>query len=1229
MRGGFSLKKLVGTSHNRLVESLTQRVIRVSGGDHSLSRIVVLEGPSGTGKSRVVRELYRRLRTEFDSDGYWPALDESGSTETRSRDPLPGRKVIGPDTDGFIWPPNALPGFGWWQLHCERMQAGQAIDVTSQARPEIEAHLVPLALAWRRAASVKEKAFGKKDEFTAAARQALYEGGLEAAGQALSAFDIAIPGLGMAASWAVRGYRAVKSRRELKQTVYEEVDLNEDVVERRSSLSREMATLISGVAHPRLPAVVVIEDVHLMSATLGEVLDQLSVFNAAHPVIVVALAWPESREAPVYARWLEDALEQGRAELITMPYLEDSDLAQFVLSYAPNTAPEVATEAVRAYTNPLALEATLGSSVVARAVAANGMALPLHALNAYPLSLEAIYRERFRELPEDIQFALAIAAGAIPETTGLQTWPFIRTIVAEAAERSPAVQLRASHLLENIEITAASGVWLVATGVSDVFREALQAKVAQQYLEQEVLLPAERSSLRGSVVDVLGEWIDSSRDGGLMIEDSDTSLVISRWILELAPHGKELAVLAAAYRVAAELASGYQYRQAIETLDPAMAALSGDPLLSLDRDALGIRAARSHWLARTGRVAEALSEQRELLSDRIRAFGPDDADTLTTQASLGRLLGEAGRVDEAIRELEKLSDHYGRVLGPSASDALITRGLLAYWLADAGRVNEAIAHLQSVLGDQTELLGWSARETLATRSHLASALADSGRWSEALSMLEKLLEDEERTGADVDTRFATRSNRALYLGMLGRTAEAVGEYENLLEESVRFFGPDAPQTLQVRGNLAQTLAKCGQTDEAILRVRALLEDRLRVFGHDAPATLGTRFNLASLLSTAGHWEEAIGTLNKLLPDQQRVLGPDAPDVFLTRGALAQLRADVGQVVDAIADMKALLADQTRVLGPDAPETLVTRRLLAYWLGEAGQVDEAINAIKELLADEERVLGPDSPETLAARNNLAILLGHAGRFSEAVAHSRKVMTDTVRIQGPDSPETLTSRGNLAYFLSGAGQLDEAISEGQSLLRDQQRLLGLNAPATLVTRNNLATVLGRAGRLDEAIAELEMTLADRVSVLGPDAPTTLATRNNLALLLAQGDRLDQAISELERLVEDQVRILGPEAPTTLRARNNLASLLGDAGRVEEAIVSLEALVSDRERILGPDAPDTLQARHNLAHWVGVSGRVGEAIRYYEALLADCERVFGPTAPGTLATRESLGYWRDTEA
>ena len=95
--------------HQNVVDLLLDRLEALRDPDCDLPRVVVLSGPAGSGKTRIVQELYARLRSERE-DTYWPAMGDAARTRGGAgTDPMVGRKVVVPSID--VWPAGALPTF--------------------------------------------------------------------------------------------------------------------------------------------------------------------------------------------------------------------------------------------------------------------------------------------------------------------------------------------------------------------------------------------------------------------------------------------------------------------------------------------------------------------------------------------------------------------------------------------------------------------------------------------------------------------------------------------------------------------------------------------------------------------------------------------------------------------------------------------------------------------------------------------------------------------------------------------------------------------------------------------------------------------------------------------------------------------------------------------------------------------------------------------------------------
>ena len=369
---GHRERGLVGAGHNRVVEQLRETLAQLQAGEADAPRLVLLRGPSGVGKSRVVRELYERLRDAQPDPGYWPPLTEPGVAAGAGVDPLAARKLLAPPAENFVWPAGALPAFSWWAFNCDRMPHGDAVDVIAQASPELRAHLVAVSLAWRQAAGWGQKLKGKREQLIERGREALAEGGLEGADRVLGALDLAMPGLGLAARWLGKSVATVRQHQVNAELRGREVGLGKQVSTERASAARTLAELLVRVSHPALPAVVVVEDIHLMGAELAELLSQLAEPRPGNPVLVVGTLWPEGEDNPAYATWRREAERLGRVQTLNMPQLNRADLRILLRRAAPSTGDADALLVVNRYRNPLALELLLSLRKVQRRIERSG-----------------------------------------------------------------------------------------------------------------------------------------------------------------------------------------------------------------------------------------------------------------------------------------------------------------------------------------------------------------------------------------------------------------------------------------------------------------------------------------------------------------------------------------------------------------------------------------------------------------------------------------------------------------------------------------------------------------------------------------------------------------------------------------------------------------------------------------------------------------------------------------
>ena len=976
--------EFLGEEHAALVDRLHQQVLDIQAG-LPVERLVLLEAESGAGKSRVIRELYRRLRStqsvNQDGEGYWPALDDDPTRGAPGREALPSRKVIGPPTDGFTRPAGTLPDFFWLQVQCGQAPSGALIPTIELMWPSLRAHAKFVAESWRRVASLRERGTRKViDQARDEAKSLGTEASIEALSRVLAAFDVAVPGLGWIATSGVRAATSYHKRQEFKGSIEAGGELSQGL-----QPPEELALQLLRMAHGKLPLVVVVEDAHLMDEGLGEALRLLAESGPqAPPVLVIVTAWPEGRTRDGYQQWRQELLSpvdgQVRGLLVAdgsaypFPSLNLNDRVQLVREYAADTDRATAELMANKWTNPYALRLALSSGRMQRRIRDDAFNVTPEHLEAMPVEIQDLYRDRWRELPEGVRQALMLAAGALPDPgDDGSVWPYLVDVVTHATAQS-------GLLNDPGQLTAALGEASNPLEWSRIEDRDLDLVAFREWVLQRIALDnyqaeydkAESRGFTESVAEEIARRINHARGDGYLVPASDPSgLPLARWLLALQPGRDDDAGAAAALTIA-------------------HAATREEPIdvvrLLTEPDRLQVLATNDPWnfwargiltaaLADAGRIHEAIDQTEALLTDQTNVLGPDHPDTLTTRGDLVWMLADAGRVHEAIEQNEELLANKLRVLGPDHPDALATRNALAVALALAGRLREAIEQIQLLLVDRVRVLGPDHPNTLATRNNLAEAMRRAGRLNEAIEQNEALLVDCERVLGpnDVGT-LLTRNNLAASLADAGRLEESMERNAALLVDRLRVLGPDHPDTLLTRNNLLRGLADVGRAQEAVAQYPGLLEDMLRVLGPDHPSTLETRGDFTIALTDVGRAQEAIGQYRELLDDMLRVLGEDHPDTLRTRSNFALALTEAGRGQEAIEQHERLLVDKVRVLEADHIDTLATRSYLLRTLASEGRVEEALDQYPGLLQDYVRVLGSDHTDTVRVRQEFQDLAG---------------------------------------------------------------------------------------------------------------------------------------------------------------------------------------------------------------------------------------------------------------
>ena len=146
-----------------------------------------------------------------------------------------------------------------------------------------------------------------------------------------------------------------------------------------------------------------------------------------------------------------------------------------------------------------------------------------------------------------------------------------------------------------------------------------------------------------------------------------------------------------------------------------------------------------------------------------------------------------------------------------------------------------------------------------TRYKFAQLLASGFNFSAAVLQASQAITEMNRCpeyGPDAPDTLTRRNNIAAWTGEAGDVAGALRLLKELLPDLTRVLGDDHPDTLTTRNNIAAWTGRAGDAAGALRLFEELLPDLMRVLGDDHPDTLTTRRGIAYWTARAN--EEAEG-----------------------------------------------------------------------------------------------------------------------------------------------------------------------------------------------------------------------------------------------------------------------------------------------------------------------------------------------------------------------------------
>lgn len=959
VRRSHRMSPFVGASRFRLVDGLLAVYDSVVEAGRPVW--VSLEAPSGWGKTRVVREFYGRLAARQSKPVYWPRDIED-----------PDRKATHPSQ--FIRAARSLPEFLWWGIPCS-LQAGRLNT------HQLDIHEPYIKKAWQKLISRRERAYSG---LVTTIRRLMRAGPSDLLSRLVAWLaGTTVPGLGLVLDLAYDRLRDA-------YTTHQAFVSTSTIDEGDSSDAIEVTVdFLVQVSKPGLPIVIFLDDLHRADNTLVDLVSKILSRNS--PIMIVTTTWPDiidsrqdlSRLTSLHRNRLHRVHHTGPAG---GPFPADSGLfeldeearASIISSYYSRVESTTKTALLQRYTNPLELElfCQIGKfrSKPLEYLPNGELTLSAAELERLPQNIRELRRDLWRELPNAIRFALAVAHIMTPasissaEAAGEDRW-------LESLLREVILNLEypdSESVVAAIDKVPSAYAWIQFLDVDlRAFAETTQKQIAAD--DGYALLEDQFDNPRMKILGTLASSVATTWGEG------SEAINRSQSVLALSAEGfiTDQQVIADAIKVQlSELMNVPRaFRERARLFDKFTSLDSED---ISDETSFVIRLSATQVLHDVGRIGEAMSILEELSLEMSTSLGSGDPLVLVARNNWGASLGESGQVEEAIAVYGTLLSDCMDILDPGHPLVATVANNFAHWLGVGGRSDEAIAVYRTILSSSESHAELDGDDLLIARNNLANLLGEAGRIDEALASYEQLLADRQRMlGPEHPDTLTTRNNRALWLGRAGRMKEACSEFSEVLEARGRALGNRHPATLAARANLANWLAEAGKLEVAIAEYARVIEEHEQVFGTDHPKSFIARSKLALRIGETGRIREAIATLNKLLTDQQQVLGPDDPETLQTRYLLASYIGELGDTENAVLAYRDLLVDCERVLGADHLETLATRNNLAGWLAESGRTNEAIGILEDLLPDTLKVLGPYHPFSLAIRTTLTGLRGDIG------------------------------------------------------------------------------------------------------------------------------------------------------------------------------------------------------------------------------------------------------------
>jgi tetratricopeptide (TPR) repeat protein len=858
-----------------------------------------LEAPTGAGKTRIVQEFYRHIAsTRQTQPAYWPntIVDEQPAAasvfDTASFERT--RKEVNPRS--FVKPEGAVPNWLWWGFTCGDRHgirlSSLATDVgqLQQHGP----HLVDaLSRSFRMSRSIRSKGSQIGEALSS-----------EAAGVALGAAGLTIPGVGLLAllgKYAYTGTRSIKNRQARTH------ELRLEVVEDHSAVIDDAIEVMELLGRASVPTILIVEDLHWADDALIQLIDRvLSSSDAA--ALVVTTSWPghadENSAASQLFEGHHGSLDRfffGADDGDAFEPLALSDRVQLVKAVLPKVSNSTARRVALRVANPLAIQ--LVGSLRSLRVRLEDEDRAGSAIDELSSEVSDLYRQAWDELDAGVQLGLGFASLAMPSAmqprAGLRDHRWNKQHIADRVLDGMVDLIRELTGNERLDSDEA-----VDYGWSEEldrrlrqFADPAQAELARAFAHKQ-LSPAERAGFQKRVA-AEAFRLGVPADAASAQDEHSIRLhlaAVTAGIIDASPQTFE-----AGSRLLWKLFRSLGEQPEVEDLAWLLAGIAKDEGgQSADLAALSqlVLLQCAYSRGESEAVEQRIAAIQELASNsdpRIRI-------------ALGRLSGRVARslgdLSKAIEVFTFWSEEAQSHLDINDPDCQALRNDLAFTLGRHGRPSAAVEILRTLLPQDT------APDALTTDPHIrlrrehdyASLLRRQGRPSDATVILFGVL-DRQRAllGNNHPDTLATLQLIGAAQRDSGQLSAARRTFQDLLLARTECVGPAHHDTLVARGHLIWVARRSRQWMSALTLASHLLEERIRLFGQRHATVSDASRVMATVLMETGQYEPAERVLLSVLEPslQDAARDPASVDTLIYLARLRRYQGRLGESAECL------------------------------------------------------------------------------------------------------------------------------------------------------------------------------------------------------------------------------------------------------------------------------------------------------------------------------------------